>query len=112
MDAGGIDIPANSWNANSLSATLWRMRTVSALVLAGVLAAPMIASAHFKLVEPASWLVEDGRGDPQKAGPCGGSNTDWGKPSYAVTKATGGSNLTSRSRKRSITPASTASRWR
>src|SRR5262245_42583950 len=50
-------------------------------------------SAHFKLVEPASWLVENDRGDPQKSGPCGGSNTDWGKPSYVVTKATGGQKL-------------------
>src|SRR6476619_3450728 len=49
--------------------------------------------AHFKLLEPSSWLVETDRGDPQKTGPCGGSNTDWGKPSYAVTKATGGQKL-------------------
>jgi len=69
------------------------MRTLSALVVAGVLAVPMVGSAHFKLLEPASWLVEDNRGDPQKSGPCGGSNTDWGKPSYAVTKVTGGSSL-------------------
>ena len=49
--------------------------------------------AHFKLLEPASWLVESDRGDPQKAGPCGGSNTDWGKPSYAIAKAVGGQKL-------------------
>jgi hypothetical protein len=49
--------------------------------------------AHFKLLEPASWLVESDRGDPQKAGPCGGTNTDWGKPSYIVTKAVGGQML-------------------
>ena len=53
----------------------------------------VVTHAHFKLLEPASWLLEDDRGDPQKAGPCGGSNTDWGKPSYAVTKAVGGSKL-------------------
>jgi hypothetical protein len=52
-----------------------------------------VPSAHFKLLEPASWLIEDQRGDPQKAGPCGGSNADWGKPSYIVTKATGGQKL-------------------
>ena len=51
------------------------------------------ASAHFKLLEPASWLVENDRGDPQKAGPCGGTNADWGKPSYAITKAVGGQKL-------------------
>src|SRR5881397_3094705 len=49
--------------------------------------------AHFKLLEPGSWLMESDRGDPQKSGPCGGSNTDWGKPSYIVTKATGGQKL-------------------
>ena len=63
---------------------------IAAALLAG---APIIAHAHFKLIEPVSWLVEDDRGDPQKAGPCGGSNTDWGKPSYAVTQATGGGKL-------------------
>ena len=51
------------------------------------------ASAHFKLLEPASWLIESDRGDPQKSGPCGGSNTDWGKPSYVITKAVGGQKL-------------------
>jgi len=54
---------------------------------------PVAMQAHFKLVEPASWLLEDDRGDPQKAGPCGGTNTDYGKPSYAVTQAAGGSRL-------------------
>ncbi len=51
------------------------------------------ASAHFKLLEPPSWLIESDRGDPQKSGPCGGSNTDWGKPSYVITKAVGGQKL-------------------
>jgi hypothetical protein len=68
-------------------------RFASALAVAVVIAAPAVGYAHFKLLEPASWLIENDRGDPQKAGPCGGSNTDWGKPSYAVTKVTGGSNL-------------------
>ena len=67
---------------------------IRAFAVAGLLAVvPAVTQAHFKLVEPASWLVEDDRGDPQKAGPCGGSNTDWGKPSYAVTRAVGGSTL-------------------
>jgi hypothetical protein len=57
------------------------------------IAAPALIRAHFKLVEPASWLIEDDRGDPQKAGPCGGTNTDYGKPSYAVTQAVGASKL-------------------
>lgn len=49
------------------------------------------AAAHFRLLEPASWLVEDERGDPQKAGPCGGSNNDWGEESYIITPVEGGS---------------------
>ena len=58
-----------------------------------VLGARQVVEAHFKLLQPASWLIEDDRGDPQKAGPCGGTNADYGKPSYAVTRATGGSTL-------------------
>ena len=38
-----------------------------------VTALSTITQAHFKLLEPASWLIEDDRGDPQKAGPCGGT---------------------------------------
>ena len=57
------------------------------------MAVQVATSAHFKLVEPASWLIENERGDPQKAGPCGGSNTDWGKPSYVISKAMGGQKL-------------------
>ena len=65
-----------------------------AIVAATVLCAtPVAVIGHFRLIEPASWLIESDRGDPQKTGPCGGSNTDWGKPSYAVTKATGGQQL-------------------
>jgi hypothetical protein len=63
------------------------------VVTALTLGAQAIMSAHFKLSEPASWLVENDRGDPQKGGPCGGSNTDWGKPSYVIGKATGGQML-------------------
>jgi len=64
------------------------------LVFAGLAMAVQTAtSAHFKLLEPASWLVENDRGDPQKAGPCGGTNADWGKPSYVISKAVGGQKL-------------------
>src|SRR5437867_12833338 len=68
------------------------IRFTPALVFLVALA-PAVTRAHFKLLEPASWLIEDDRGDPQKAGPCGGTNTDYGKPSYAVTQAIGGSKL-------------------
>jgi hypothetical protein len=65
------------------------------LLVFGVLVGtvPAVAHAHFRLLEPASWLIENERGDPQKAGPCGGTNTDYGKPSYAVTKAVGGTKM-------------------
>jgi hypothetical protein len=56
------------------------------------LAAPM-AYAHFKLLEPTSWIVENDRGDPQKMGPCGGTGTDADKMTNAVTKVQGGSKL-------------------
>jgi len=58
-----------------------------------VVALPTAVHAHFRLLQPASWLIEDAIGDPQKAGPCGGTNTDWGKPSYIVTRVTGGQKL-------------------
>ena len=72
----------------------------------------MHTRAHFKLIEPPSWLVENERGDPQKAGPCGGTNTDWGKPSNAVGKAAAARRSRSRCWKPSTIPATIASRWR
>jgi hypothetical protein len=64
------------------------------LVAAGLMiAVPAVMHAHFKLLEPASWLIEDNRGDPQKAGPCGGTNSDYGKPTYIIGKAVGGQKL-------------------
>ena len=69
--------------------------TIRFLLIIGALAPVLQAatSAHFKLVEPVSWLIEDDRGNPQKAGPCGGTNTDWGTPSYVITDAVGGQML-------------------
>ena len=54
---------------------------------------PATLNGHFKLMEPTSWLVEDERGDPQKTGPCGGTNTNWGKPTDVIGKAIGGQKL-------------------
>lgn len=71
------------------------MKPVLALLPAavvGALAAPAV-HAHFKLLEPASWLVEDDRGDPQKTAPCGGTLADEGTLSFAVTEVQGGSSL-------------------
>lgn len=68
---------------------------LAAAVGAGLfaLAAPSAAPAHFILQQPASWLVESPLGDPQKAGPCGGTTADPGTPTGMVTPMTGGSML-------------------
>jgi hypothetical protein len=49
--------------------------------------------AHFKLIEPASWLVEDDKGDPQKLEPCGGTLGNPGMVTNAVTSVMGGQPL-------------------
>src|ERR1700693_5981329 len=49
--------------------------------------------AHFRLLEPGSWLQEGQNGDPQKMGPCGGTSADPGKPSGMVTDVQGGEKL-------------------
>ena len=68
--------------------------TRTLLVFAALIAiVPTVTHAHFRLLEPTSWIIENDRGDPQKAGPCGGTNTDYGKPSFVVSKAVGGSKL-------------------
>ncbi|HUU33533.1 MAG TPA: hypothetical protein VMW48_05690 [Vicinamibacterales bacterium] len=66
-----------------------------------IVAVPKELDAHFKLLEPASWFVENERGDPQKSAPCG---TDpKAEMSAAVTKVTGGSTLHLKVLERSIT---------
>ena len=68
--------------------------TRTLLVFAALIAiVPAVTHAHFRLLEPTSWIIENERGDPQKAGPCGGTNADYGKPSFVVGKAVGGSKL-------------------
>jgi len=69
---------------------LTRLALASAVLVAVV---PASTQAHFRLLQPPSWIVENDLGDPQKAGPCGGTNTDWGKPTGIITRAIGGSLL-------------------
>lgn len=46
----------------------------AAILASGLVAAvPSTLSAHFRLLAPTSWLVENDRGDPQKLAPCGGA---------------------------------------
>ena len=58
-------------------------------------ALPTGTYAHFKLLEPATWMTEDQRGDPQKIGPCGGDLKGQNEKlaTGAVTKLSGGSKL-------------------
>ena len=63
------------------------------LAIPAALAAPS-AIAHFKMLSPAGWIVEDFRGDPQKTAPCGGTNADPGTPTGTVTPVKGGGRLT------------------
>jgi len=51
----------------------------------------LTAQAHFKLDTPASWIVQDDKGDPQKMAPCGGTMADGGTRTGAVTELQGGS---------------------
>jgi hypothetical protein len=65
--------------------------TFSALLLTAT--APVFADGHFKLLEPPSRIVEDQRGDPQKAAPCGGATGVTPTMSGVVSQAVGGSKL-------------------
>jgi len=70
----------------------FRPRVAFPVLAAAVLAAvPVSLDAHFKMLEPASWIVENERGDPQKAAPCGADPK--AELSAAVTKVTGGGKL-------------------
>jgi len=72
-----------------MKTVFWR----ASLALLGVVALPAMSQAHFRLLAPASWIEESNLGDPQKGGPCGGTNADYGKPTYAVTNVKGGTAL-------------------
>lgn len=66
----------------------------SALVC--VAAAFMIAGpawAHFVLMSPEPWLVQNAIGDPQKLAPCGGVTGDPGTPTGKITAMRGGDML-------------------
>jgi hypothetical protein len=80
-----------------------RMRTFTILLgLLFVLATRGLA--HFRLLEPASWLQESDLGDPQWSPPCGGTLTDPGKPTGAITKIRGGDKLHIRIREMAFHP--------
>ena len=51
------------------------------------------AGGHFRLLEPASWVVENDLGNPQKPGPCGGTEGAGVTATHAVTPVQGGQKL-------------------
>ena len=53
----------------------------------------MALVAHFRLLEPASWIEAGRYGDPQWLAPCGGTAADPGKPTGALTNVRGGEKL-------------------
>ncbi len=81
------------------------MRTLT-ILLGGCLLLVLapLGVAHFRLLEPASWLVESDLGDPQWSPPCGGTLTDPGKPTGAITKIQGGDKLHLRIREMAFHP--------
>ncbi|MEI7932477.1 MAG: SCE4755 family polysaccharide monooxygenase-like protein [Alphaproteobacteria bacterium] len=66
-----------------------KVRLVAAAAVSVVaLSIPAVVFAHFILAAPQSWINENQLGDPQKAGPCGGSATQ--TLTNAVTAVRGG----------------------
>src|SRR5690606_35661523 len=82
-------------SSHHLSGTRMKKHVCVGLLVAlpAAVAAPSV-SAHFKMLSPAGWIVEDERGDPQKIAPYGGTNADPGTPTGAVTQVEGGGRLT------------------
>ena len=66
---------------------------VAITIAAVAVAVPVAVSAHFVMVTPNGWLVEDRLGDPQKKGPCGGTSQNPGVETNIVNQARGGDML-------------------
>src|SRR2546426_539452 len=81
------------YNAAKKKGACMRNLVGPALVLAAFGFLGPMAEGHFKLLAPQSWLVESNLGDPQKAGPCGGTSADAGTPSGVINKVQGGQKL-------------------
>jgi len=65
-------------------------QTLSALIVVAALSSH--AEAHFKLLSPTPWIVENDLGDPQKAGPCGAA-AGAGQETGTVTTVQAGDSL-------------------
>src|SRR6185436_6267994 len=58
-----------------------KLPLVLACLGAAALAVP-VAQAHFNLMQPTNWVVQNGSGDPQKQAPCGNEGVQ--NPTNAV----------------------------
>lgn len=70
-----------------------RMLTAVLLSLATMALLVPFADGHFRLLEPKSWVVENNLGNPQKQGPCGGTEGPDVTPTNAITSVQGGQKL-------------------
>lgn len=82
------------------------MKTVAILFVSCLfLVLAQRGAAHFRLIAPASWLQESEElGDPQWSAPCGGTTSNPGKPTGAITKIQGGGKLHIRIREMAFHP--------
>lgn len=83
------------WMKNAPAGVTVNMRKNIGLLIAlsGCAVLAPLASGHFRLLAPASWIEENQLGDPQKLGPCGGTSANAGTPTNAVTSVQGGQPL-------------------
>ncbi|RAK52948.1 SCE4755 family polysaccharide monooxygenase-like protein [Phenylobacterium deserti] len=72
------------------AATSARFKLLAAIAGVALMAPLSSASAHFRLLSPATTLAQNALGDPQKLAPCGGTSANPGEPTGAVTELTGG----------------------
>jgi len=73
--------------------SITKQSLVAGSALLAALAVANSVHAHFTLRAPASWIVEDDKGDPQKLAPCGGVEQNPGTPTGASTDVRGGQKL-------------------
>jgi hypothetical protein len=71
------------------------MRTLplAGAALAALILTPAGSQAHFQMLQPSGWLVQNQLGDPQKLAPCGGTSADAGTPTGIVGEVRGGDML-------------------
>jgi hypothetical protein len=85
-------LPVSAFSYPEKGAVMRHFGNFIVAAVALLLAMPF-AVAHFRLLEPPSWLVENNLGDPQKLGPCGGTSANAGMPTNVVSKVQGGQKL-------------------